>query len=75
MIVYIVHGLGNYVCYMILSKVTRIPGVLLLLTISLQILISYVVFWLYSHIRWLHWLMFIFYPYKFLNLAKKVREE
>lgn len=68
MIVYIIHGLGNYVCYIVLSRLIAIPYVLLLLTIFLQILISYVVFWIYSHIRRMRWLMFLFYPYKFLDM-------
>ena len=68
MTVYIIHGLGNYVCYIVLSRFIDIPYVLLFLTIFLQILISYVVFWIYSHIRWMRWLMFLFYPYKFLNM-------
>ena len=75
MTVYIIHGLGNYVCYMALSKVTNIPCLLLLLTVSLQILISYAVFWLYRHIAFLRWMMFLFYPYKFLNLNREQKGE
>ena len=73
MVVYMMHGFSNYVCYVVLSKFISIPYIHLLLTVSLQILIAYLVFWLYSNVKWLHWIKFIFYPYKFIEKNRHYR--
>lgn len=70
MVLYMMHVFSNYACYMILSKFITIPIVLLLLMVVLQISLAFIVFWIYSNISWLHWIKFIFYPYKFITERK-----
>lgn len=67
MVVYIIHGLTNYTCYMVFSRLVNMPSILLTLSIAMQLLISYIIFRLFSNVRWLHWIMFIFYPYQYVK--------
>lgn len=69
MVVYMVHGLSQYVSYFIITLIFnfRFPLVVLSLMLLLQLLFSFVTVMMFTKVKWLQ---FIFYPYKFLVKKK-----
>lgn len=71
MVVYAIHGLSNYVCYMVLSKFTHSSFVLIIAMFILPILLSYIICYIYSNYRIFKWIEFIFYPYKYIKTRER----
>ncbi len=68
MVIYMIHGLSQYVCYYMIAEIfhMRVHFVLLFLMIVLQLLLAFLVIELFTKVRCLHWLQIIFYPYKYI---------
>ncbi len=68
MVIYMVHGLSQYLCYYIISEILhiRIHFVLLSLMIVVQLLIAFLIVILYTRVKYLRWMQIIFYPYKYI---------
>ena len=67
MIVYIVHGLTGYIAYLIMNAFVKNGYIIVLGMICLQSLLAYLCYLLMIKVRWMHWLEYIFYPYRLLK--------
>lgn len=70
-IVCMVHQLSQYACFIICSKYITSPTLLLGIMILLQILFPYIIYRLFSDVKILNWIEYIFYPYKFVERRLK----
>lgn len=68
MVIYIVHGLSQYICYYAIVELfhIKVPIIVLGLIIILQILLAFLIIILFTRVRCLHWIQIIFYPYKYM---------
>ncbi|MCM1175374.1 MAG: acyltransferase family protein [Blautia sp.] len=73
MVIYIIHGLSQYVCYYVITEILhiRVSFILLSFMIVLQLLLAFLVVKLFTEVKYLHWLQIIFYPYKYIVEKKR----
>lgn len=69
MVVYMMHGLCQYICFLVISEYFNIKMPLLLLVsmVMFQIALALSVVFAFKKVRWFHWVEAIFYPYKYFK--------
>ena len=66
LVVYVVHGLTQFVIFFILSKAIKQPVILISLIIAVQIIIAWMVYYFMNHVKVFKWINFIFFPTKYI---------
>lgn len=81
MVIYMIHGLSQYFCYYMIAEIfhMRVHFIILFLMIVLQLLLAFFIVELFTKVKYLHWIQFIFYPYKYIiekrkNIIRKTDE-
>lgn len=76
-VIYIIHGLSQYVCYYVIVEVFHINAsiIVLCLIIILQLLSAFSVIGLFTKVKYLQWMKIIFYPYKYLSEKKEGKKK
>lgn len=79
MVIYMVHGLTQYITFIICSKVLPIHsvGILVFLMVLMQLSMAKVVIYMYKNIKLFTWIEYIFYPWKWYksNIESKNKIE